>query len=69
MAKKQSPIVSTADEVADEPEKWIWATDDPLRDAIFYFIADGERPDIFWLLDVAWTLDLVQTTWSSSPFF
>ena len=34
MVKKQSPIVSTADEVDDAPEKWIWAIDDPLHDGI-----------------------------------
>lgn len=34
MAKKQSPIVDTADEAIDEPEKWIWAVDDPLHDGI-----------------------------------
>lgn len=34
MAKKQSPIVSTTDEDDDEPDKWIWAVDDPLHDGI-----------------------------------
>ena len=47
MAKKQSPIVSTADEVDDEPEKWIWATDDPLRDGIAGDIAKLFKAESF----------------------
>jgi len=47
MAKKQSPIVSTTDEVDSEPDKWIWAVDDPYRDGIAGDIAKLFKAESF----------------------
>ena len=47
MVKKQPDVKSSDTEPEDEPEKWIWATDDPLRDGIAGDIAKLFKAESF----------------------